>query len=1188
VDTIVVRPALKFCWLLSLSILLWSVGAYAQESTVEPTVEPTSSAPPASEITAAKAENLVETTPPGPPLSTKPWQTVEEVRPAAPDIYLLPDEFGKLRKVLGFRYEDFFEAWKRDERDAVAPPRYVLDALAVSGKVLRTHALLQIEFEITLQASGWIDIPVQLPEFIVQQLKIDEQMEGECLVFDKQRFGHVVWLSGQAGDKRRLVLEGLARLKLNTGNHGIELYLPRATTSDFTLHVPNSNSHFESLPELALTTVALSDNTTEVRLLGQANPLRLNWTPQDEDTANQGALIEVEGKTIVHLDRRRASYDATLKISSFRSPLEKIQVRLPEGAKLDLAETSSEFEIHLLGSPSRQDRRQLVEIRSPAPRKKPWELRLSAESAAASVSGSSKWVVEGFEVLSATRQSGALTLEVDDQLQAYFDAHGEIDQVPSKEATSTLENRSVLGSFRYTRVPWELVVFTSPRQKRVSVKPHYELFISSEEARLDVEYVYQLTGAQIFSLRVNQQGWKLTDAPIESGGLVNSDGVVETREGRLILPLVDPDTQQIRLNLSLLRKDINPGDNTLLLPEPLDAFVVDGELFVDSSEAVRITPRLDEMSGLSVIAETAGEHSVISNPDPADHEDSIRLRTFLSAPVFVAEVIQRQRQVNVAARTQVEMDQRLIHVLQRLDYQSKYQPVSQLSLNVPEQIWSNESLNVTLEGEQLPVAEGTILGEQNFDTRDDESASGNSAGRQMIVSLPRPIQNEIPLVIAYEMPAPDLATDELTPLLLPLVTPRDMVTSHEVWVSAEQPLLVTANQRSASDEWHVITGGNSVARASEETGVAAGAGTTEEAAPALHLQTTENLSYLSLNAQLDSADRMQLANLERGWIQSWITPAGRQERAVFRFRTTHATVFVQLHAAFDDAEIEVLLDGRPSSYELLAGNRLAIRLSSNSTLPVAGMFSTNRLFPNGQFDSHSLELRYQQAATLPAWGELRSSLPRLECRTASAPIYWQLILPRGWQLATSPKQLVADYWLGWKNYRWGRQPTLSQADLEQITGGRPAVAPAPLSSQYVYRAFEIPSEIQVVVIRQAWLFVACALGAFGIGLLCLYTSLARNGIFWLSLSLSLLAGIFSYPEIMLLAIQVILAGGLMTFVTAILRRIFSNEAASRISITNYQLDPSIEVTENWQRRQQGGQSDATETTATLSSSESMP
>ena len=1140
----VVRPALKFHWLLTIGFLLWSVGAHAQESVPKPAASTSSDDSSTSTKAAATAQ----------PDSSPPSRILElrgSTESAAPDVFLLPDEFGKLRKVIGFRYEDFMRAWRRNAGTEVTmPPRYVIDDWDVSGKVYESFARLRVEFAITVSAEGWVNVPIQLPKVIVQQLDIDDQAAGEGLIFDKERHGYVVWLSGTAGQQRRITLEGLVRLKLNTGKPGIELHLPRATTSRFSLWVPDSFTGLETSTELTLATVAHDDKTTEVQLIGQANPLRLSWTPAEENASSQAPIVQVEGQTTVQLDGRRASYEATLTIASAERSLEQIQVRLPEGAKLKQGEALRDYQITEIGDAFGQDPARVVEIRLPELRHTPWKISLSAERPLASFSDSAECVVEGFEVLDAFPQSGTLTLEVDERLQAYFDTHDDIDQIPLPDTTRLSEGNAVLGRFRYSRFPWHLVVFTSPRQRRVSVKPEYNLSINPEVAQLEVAYDYQLTGAQIFSLRVDLQGWKLTDAPIESGGLVNLAGVVVTKEGLLVLPLEDSAPQQLRLNLSLRKDDVEMGNNTFLLPEPKEAFVVDGKLRVSSSSALRVTPTLDEMAGLIVI-----ENSVENFPPAGDHkaskdDDQIHLRTFLARPKFVAQVSQRQRQLTATAQTKVDLDQQTIRVRQRIDYLSKYRPVSQLAMSLPEQMWQNDSLTISLNGEPLAFGLGSLTSEAPLGASVDESANEQTPLRPIIVSLPRPIQNEIPIEIAYEMPVPAMAADDLSSLLLPLAMPTDEMTSHAAQVRVSRAVLVSVNQRSTPDEWKV---------APEQVA-------SDLDSASLSLQTEKNLSFLSLYVQLDSADRAQLAILERAWIQSWIAARQRQERAVFRFRTENPTVFARTPLALDNSEIEVLLDGIPWPYELLADNRVSIAMPEN-----------------GGHNSHTLELRYQRPAALPSWGAVQNSLPRLECRVASAPIYWQLILPNGWQAGTSPEQLIPDYWLGWKNYRWGRQPTLTQADLEQITGSVSAAPPTHLSTQYVYRALEMPDEIRITVIRRSWLFLGCALIAFSIGLIWLYTSFARSGMFWLAIAFILMFGVFTYPEITLLVVEVILLAGLMTFATAVLRRVFAQGPRTSTFAASLSADSSAEITEPWQH-QSGLSPTGSETTATIRTS----
>lgn len=1143
-----------------LGFLLLSSHAHAQEEqkTEEVPIAPVAAKPipaapvPTATIPAAStAESKV--------VPVKPWLSEGTERTVAPDVYLLPDESGQLRKVLGFKYEDFLKAWKlagdgNEPTASARRPRFVVDAWKITGKVLETHAQLRMEFEITVQANGWIDVPLQLPAFIIQKLTIENQVEGECLVFDEKNHGHVAWLSGKMGQKRKLVLEGLVRLKLNADNHGIEMYVPRATSTEFLLQVPITFARFEKSPESTLTTTLVNEDAIELRLVGQANPLRLSWKPAEEKAVNKASLLEVEGQTKVQLDRRQILYTTTLEVNSFDRLLGQVQVRLPRGAKLIAGENSGEHEIREVSTPSSSNAGQVVSIRRTQPQTKPWTISLSAEASWAPAGDRDgkfdEHFIEGFEVLDAFRQSGTVLIEVDKRLQAYFDTHDEIDQIRVPKTTVASESRLILGQFRYTRFPWHLTAFTSPRLRRVSVRPKYELSLSGEEARLTVTCDYQFTGAEIFMVRVNLQDWVSTGAAIDSGGQINSDGILFQNTGNVILPLVDPSTPKLQLILEL-RKDMQLGENTFDLPEFLDAFVDDSELIVESSESLIVTPKFGEMVGLSVLSKTMGEIVDPSERIFGIEKERIRLRTFLPQPKFVVDVKHRKRQLVVAGKTTVEMDQQLVHVQQRLNYTSKYQPVSELSLTLPEAMWLNETLIVSLNGKRLPVDLGPPSSEKiSAKISTEITAEKSPVLLPIVVTLPRSMQNKIPLEISYEVPAPVWKVGEWTPLRLPLAAPQLAKNPQTVVVRAAPPVLVTANQRSSSDAWQIILEKNRVAKADED---------------ALQMQTNEKLFFLSLHTQLDSTEKEQLATLERTWIQSWVTAGQRQDRAVFRFRSAYATVVAQLPQALNSSGIEVLLDHVPQSVEMLEGNRLSVVLPAD-----------------GQRASHTLELRYQTPAVLPSWGELDFSLPRLECHETNAPSYWQLILPRHWLLASAPAELNAEYWLGWKNYRWGRQSTFSQADLEQRTSGVPADSPPEQSTQYVFRAFEIPAEIQVTVLRQSWLLLFGSLIVFGIGLLCLYTPVARSGLFWLGLALASLMGVFSYPEMTLLVIEVILVGGLLTFVTSLLRRVFVVKVNGATAPRN--TEPVPEVTESWQQHKLiGGDEGAghSETTATL-------
>ena len=1062
-------------------------------------------------------------------------------RPSAPDVYLLPDENGKLRKVIGFRYQDFLKAWQKDDpAEPPLPPRFIMQSWSVDGKAKDTQLNATVQLELITRGEGWIEIPIQLPELILQDYQIEDQQTGECLLYDEAKHGYVLWLKGKSNTQRVVDISGLFRLRDTGGTQNLQVHLPRAVQSSFLVNVPESSARFESSEELSLVNVIKPDGTTDVSIRGQTNPISLSWSLNQETPTDDAAPLAVVAETIATVDRRKILYRTKLDIDSFGRPSEQVRVLLPLGAKLKMGVPPNDYTVRERTTVDTPDQRQEIEVRRKQANTKPWTIELLAEQPLNASDKYTNAMLGGFEVLSAFQQSGTITTQIDDQLQAYSEIHGEIEQIPFDNSESAQANQFTLGKFRYTRFPWQLRVFTSPRQRRVSVKPTYALQIDAEEARLDVEFEYQMTGARMFALRLDLHDWQRTDEPIESAGAIDLIREASKLDGRLHLPLVDPNRQQLSLKISL-RKTIEPGKNSFALPEALDAFVSEGELTVESIDSLRIMPNPSAMEGLSTLAFANRSTSMTESSD-----SDLRLRTFLPSPTFSAEISHREGELTADANTKVEINRQQTVVQQTIDYQAKYIPVSQISLLVPEELWQNDSLAISQDGEELAFALRSSAEDYSYDQTDDKPAEVPNALREIEVSLPRPLQGEFGIELSYSLVTPELTSTQLAAIDLPLAAPTNMEASQTASIESVQPVLTTLNQRSDNGEWLVET--REIPRNNGVRNLA--------------LRSENSLNRLNLFAQIDNVNQLQLTTLERAWIQTWVAFQQYQQRAVFRFRTPNGNVFVQLPEPIEGREIELLLDGQPASYQQLTDSRLKIALSSADSP-----------------QSHTLELRCQVDKNLADLDRLRFDVPRLECRVTSAPIYWQLILPEGWLAIQAPRNLIPDYWLGWRHFRWGRQPTLSQEQLEQITQAIPIMAPSQSSTQYIYRAFELPSSIQVTVVRQLWVYFACAVSVFLLGLLCLYTPIARSGPFWLVLSIAFLLGIFSYPEITLLAIEIILVGGLMTFVAMVLKRTFTFSGVSVVEASGLQLESAVN-SEPWQQHVGSGLANA-ETTATL-------
>ncbi|MCA9229325.1 MAG: hypothetical protein KDA57_01630 [Planctomycetales bacterium] len=1060
------------------------------------------------------------------------WEAADSPSVSGPDVFLLPDEQGTLRKVLGFRYEDFLKAWQqRNQMAAGRPPTHLLERIEVTGDTTDTHANLQINVEILPQVGGWIKVPLDLPAFLVQEWDLSEKTENECLVFDVESDSHLLWMNCKPDVVRKLRLQGLSKLNLTPTDLSLELKLPHAAKSEFVLQVPSENAQFEVSPGVDIETIAIDEPGTKVRIFGQARPLRLHWNTSERKESTGDTVVEVLDQLAVQIDRQRSYYEAELKINSYGKPLERLQVRLPIGAKLTERQQTEEFRI--VEKSLDAELGDIVEIELSQPHSDPWVLRLSAEQPLStgqvdpdSAEADAEYRLTGFKVLNAFRQSGTLALHVEEHLQAYFDLEGDIEQTPKHPISWALPSSTPLASFNYSRAPWALVVHTLGRQQRVSVTPDYKIQLRQGEADLRVGLDYQFAGAQTFTVRIDMRGWELTDAPIESNGLIDPDKVFEKPGGLLVLSLVDPNVQQLRLGLSL-RRSVELGHRTIPLPAVQEAFVLPGQLSVAVDPSIQVTPTIVATEGVSVVTDS----EVMSNSNGNDDaSDTIYLRTFLPRAALSAELKLRDRQVATNMSTLVEVSQQSLQVRQQLNYEVKYRPTQLLLLQLPESLWDNETLEAQLDGEPLQFHIDSLNGSPAADERIAPPAAPDAKVRQLRIPLPRPREDRFQLEFSYAVPCPDLAAKSISPLVLPLISPDDLVRTNQVVIHTSKPIRASLNQTAGEGPWSANT--ETEPASSDKT--------------SMQIKGGGRATSLPLLLQVDSLEDVEFPTLESAWLQTWMVGDQQQIRSAFRFRTSQQTVYVQLPTNLQKEYVEVLMDGSLAEFELQANRRIAIAVDGHE-----------------ERTWHTIEIRYQQPARISSWSPLRLRLPRLECRSTSAHVYWQLVLPRGWHTVRSPSQLIAEAHIGWNQFRWGRQPTLFQQDLESLTRATAAPPPPESTNQYLYHGLALPHEIDVWVVSYLWLVILSSLAMFCLGLLWLYTSVAKQVPFWLVVGLLLASIVVSYPELSLLAVQAIFWGGLMTFAAVSLRRSLSDRLRPDLLSTPISRPASTAVTESW-------------------------
>lgn len=1004
---------------------------------------------------------------------------------AAPDVYYLPDGQGGLRRVLGFQYEDFWETWKaiRDEKGQPRPPDFSIQRIRAEGVERDNKLVVSLEIDVALFQDGWVRAPLNLGNLILQQASLADTQEnspaaaeqGEApteqassspparvrrpvLTFNEQLGQLEVWLDSEAGAAETIVLEGFLPITRKANQKSIELKLPAPVLADIRLVVDGPVTSIEGLDQAGVTTTRDEQGRSTARLVGAADSIRASWRPNARRQGEQIASLEAIGQATVEIAMDRIAYRMRYDLNAFGQELSRVEIQLPAGAAL----TGSDGPYEVATLAGKEEGATTVEIRFADPTADPPPIELRYETADLPGIEPAERAIVMPRVIGAYRQHGVVALTIDPRLQAYFETSGSIEQIARTELPADLRSASPTAAFAYAGIDWTLTAATQPQELRVRVEPAYRLALRNEQADLQMQLDYQVTGGRIFVILIDLAGWSLADVPLEAGGRIDQARIVETSEGLLRLPLRDAVDDSLSLDLTL-RRPADLGANSWPLPTALEAVVAPGRLTVESRPALRAVPLA---SGLVGMAQLERENTTTA----AEEDAPLEFETFASDLRFSAELSRREQQVAVKVDVEATIVGQTCEVVERLAYQIDFEPLRQAEFVLPRELWEAGGLQWELDGQPLPNPAPIAA-----------AAEGNAVDTAaLVMEFPQPLLGQVELVLRYQTPITLPAAGREVAEVTPLVMPREHVAGVQAVVKATGPYEVGWSPLAAQLGWTVP------------------AETTSEAG-ALSLASTERATRLPLELRPVRPEARGRLTVKKAWVQTWLAAQQRQDRTVYLIRTRRESVALELPGPqLLERPIEVLVDGTPSAWQQEGPNRIRLQLPPAS--------ETERL------SDYVLEFRIAAEAAPGIWARVRANVPRLIDADTRATTYWQVILPSHYTAATTPNEMSADYWLGWSNYRWGRQPTRDSGDLERWIGAN-AGPPTPKSShQYLFVAFHMPGSLEASVVRRAWLVAASAAGLLAVVALLVNTSLGQRIESWMAISVVLLVTGYAYPE----------------------------------------------------------------------------
>ena len=506
---------------------------------------------------------------------------------------------------------------------------------------------------------------------------------------------------------------------------------------------------------------------------------------------------------------------------------------------------------------------------------------------------------------------------------------------------------------------------------------------------------------------------------------------------------------------------------SVTLPRPLADSVAPATVAVWPADNVELSPQTGLLTGLSPDASPAP-------PPLAPHQQRPLVYRDLGGtePAQFGGLIKvKPRAVLVSAAASVRMEQQQLHVEQRLLYRISHEPKRSFVLLAPRGLEAAGSVSVWSGEDQLsvqpltdPPARAASLARLQFSTASDQIGI-------------------FPVTVRYALPLPKWDGQKPLPVTIPLVLPEDepnyQFGGQEISFDVDSGLQVEPE----------LTGLDEFSRPSVSAANAA-VFTWPKAAPTSRW----------IVQPLRDAPRALIA-CEKAWIQTWLTPELRQERAAFRLTSSSEALRVRLPTGV-----------------VMSSVQAAINAQSVPVTPRAPSLLRIDLPPAQRGRPCVLELWYSLPPPARRGGLLSEELRPVVLEEATPPrrSYWQLVLTANDQLLLSSDAMVSE--MAWTPDRWlaGPQPQLDQEQLENwMSASRQDPLPAGASAHLFGTLAESPRLALVVASRRLTLIVASGL-ALAVGLLLIYVPALRTPQTLLLAAIVLVGLSLAFPDAALL------------------------------------------------------------------------
>lgn len=1116
---------------------LLAAGLAAAQVPLESPAKPSTSTTPAKPAQPSAAESLPKPT------------AVEETGPAT---YYLRNKDGELVPVPGMTLEQFERLMKLDLKLAVPGPplpSYTLSELTIQGTADAAGAQMQVEVAVRLQRDGWVAVPLAFSQAILRQ-PAEHEGDGEFfLTYSRDEGGFMAWLQGTADSLHRVKLNLHLPVREVGGEFRLAMQAPRATTSLLELQVPLPAA--KATVNSGLLETKPRGNETLLSVTGLSADLQLAWRQGGAARSEAGPLLDVRSDILVQIEGERViNSDATLRVRSLRGEFDSFLVRLPKYARLASPGKNGVgiAAVEVAEAADAAEAGRLVSVKLDRKTTETVEVRLLTYMSAPEEVPQPEFDLDGFGVVNAIRQSGTIDFSVSGDWAVDWTEGRDVRRVLALPETASTSSK-IAARFEFIQQPFSLKFKVARKQTRISVEPTYILFLEANRARLEAILKYRVRGAEAFGVNVDMAGWRLESAAPET--LIDREKLNRDKLDPLFVPLSamkprEDGDFELRLVASQDWADTESG-LAVTLPQPQADSATPASVIVVPADNVQLSIDPERLVGLD--RDTLPPEVVLPPRQQPPH--FFRQANMAAPAVFAAKLAKKKRAVVVRAQTDVAIVRQRVQVVQRFEFGISHEPLQQVGFWIPKVLFDSAAISFSVNDQPLEIVEWTdpaaakattvepaaptvskppppdaaeaddvakpsvaakpatapaadatapkdvAANPASKPTPNNETAENKLAATELVrvgVELPAAVIGDLTMIARFDLPLPAPLTQPSEssspesfrlPLIAPRMTPEIALADNRLLVTADE------NRRAIVEPgpWQPsepLAASLEPANGSETPTAVHAAGVVQEAVLRLSLLPQRRATNMVVTQM---------------WIQSWLSPTTRRDRAVFRLTGSEPSLSVQLPAGA--VLEEAAIDGRRITFAPDGPGRATLAL------------------PNAALGGREIvvELWYAAARVSSGWGQTPLPAPRIDGADWTRRVFWQIVLPPSEHLLLGPANLSPELQWRRRGLLWYREPALDQATLERWIGATKQDPLPPAAHAYLFSSLGEIDAISLTAAPRLWITLFLSSLVLAAGLSLIYLPALRHPAVLLIGSVAILSVALWQPPLAVFAAQ---------------------------------------------------------------------